>query len=76
MRPLLPVGYHVQSKVWYPYVVCAINSSSKLVPVPGGYSHGHEKYQGRQDGASEANDARAPVLSARTICTRRDIDGG
>jgi hypothetical protein len=47
-----------------------------MTPVPGGYSKGHEEYEGRQRSANEANDPRVPVLSARTICTRRNIDGG
>jgi hypothetical protein len=47
------------------------------VPVPGGYSQGHEEYEGRQRRANEANDPHhAPVLSARPICTWRNIDGG
>lgn len=44
--------------------------------VPGGYSQGHEKYQGCHRRTNEADDPRAPVLFARTICTRRNIDGG
>jgi hypothetical protein len=47
-----------------------------MVPVPGGYSQGHKEYEGCQRRANEANDPRAPVLSARTICTRRNIDCG
>jgi hypothetical protein len=47
-----------------------------MAPVPGGYSQGHEEYEGCQRRANETNDHRAPVLSARTICTRRNIDGG
>jgi hypothetical protein len=47
-----------------------------MAPVPGGYSQGHEEYEGRQRRANEANDPRVLVLSARTICTRRNIDGG
>lgn len=47
-----------------------------MAPVPGGYSQSHEEYEGCQRRANEANDPRAPVLSARTICTRWNIDGG
>ena len=47
-----------------------------MTPVPGGYSKGHDEYEGRQSRANEANDPRVPTLSARTICTRRNIDGG
>lgn len=47
-----------------------------MAPVPGGYSQGHEECEGCQRRANEANDPRAPLLSARTICTWRNIDGG
>jgi hypothetical protein len=46
-----------------------------MAPVPWGYSQGHEEYEGCQRHANEVNDPRTPVLSARTICTRRNIDG-
>jgi len=47
-----------------------------MAPVPGGYSQGHEEYEGCQRRANEANDPRAPVLSARAVYTRRNINGG
>lgn len=59
-----------------PVCAIAINSSLRRSPVPEGYSQGHDEYEGCQRRANEANDPRAPVLSARTICTRRNINGG
>jgi hypothetical protein len=46
-----------------------------MAPVPGGYSQGHEEYEGYQRRADEAN-VRVHALSTRAIGTRRNIDGG
>jgi hypothetical protein len=53
--------------------VCASYQSWPLVP--GGYSQGHEEYEGRQCHADEDGDTRL-VLSARAVGTWRDVDGG
>ncbi len=47
-----------------------------MTPVPGGSSQGHEEYEGCQRRANEAKDTRAPVLSARAVGARRNIDSG
>jgi hypothetical protein len=63
-------------KAKYDTRMCNNQLPSEMAPVPEGYSKGHEEYEGRQRGANEVSDPHVPVHSARTICTRRNIDGG
>ena len=47
-----------------------------MISVPGGHSQGHEEDEGCQRNAKEDSGTRGPVLSARAICTWRNIDVG